>query len=39
MRAFEGMGLKINSGKSKVLMFKRDQMVDFEKVRMSGEEM
>ena len=38
-RACDGMGLKINVGKSKVLMVKKGEMGSCEKVRVSGEEM
>ena len=38
-RTCDSMGLKINVGKSKVLMVKEDQMRSCEKVRVSGEEM
>ena len=38
-RTCEKMGLKINVGKSKVLIVKKDQRVICEKVRVSWEEM
>ena len=37
-RTYDSMGLKINVGKSKVLMVKMDHMGSFEKVRVSREE-
>ena len=38
-RVCYSMGLKINVGKSKMLMIKKDQMVSCEKVRVNGEEL
>ena len=38
-RAFEGMGLKINVGKSKVLTIKKGERGSCERVRVNGEEM
>ena len=38
-RACESMRLKINVGKSKVLIVKKDQTGSWYKVRMNGEEM
>ena len=37
-KAYDSMGLKINVGKSKVLMVKKDQMMSCEKVRVNREE-
>ena len=38
-KACDSIGLKINIGKSKVLMVKKPQFVSCERVRVNGEEM